>query len=80
MSSQPRTDAKTVEPGSIDELIRVLALHLRYSGAPPVALVQDLSKLGLAPARIAELPGTRPNTVRHQKRGTRPEWPLARKN
>ncbi len=80
MSPQPKTDAKTVDPGSVDELTRVLALHLRYSGAPQVALVHDLTKLGLSPARIAELLGTTPNTVSQQKRDKRPDWPPARKH
>jgi hypothetical protein len=80
VSPQPKTDAQGVEPGSVDELTRVLSLHLRYSGAPQVALVHDLTKLGLAPARIAVLLGTTPNTVSQQKRDKRPEWAPARKN
>lgn len=67
--------ATTVEPGSIDELVRVIILQLRYSGAPQGALVHDLSKLGLAPARIAELLGTKAPTVRQQKTEKRPSWP-----
>jgi predicted transcriptional regulator len=38
-------------------------------------MVHDLSKLGLAPARIAELLGTTANTVSQQKRKARPAWP-----
>jgi predicted transcriptional regulator len=59
----------------VDELVRVLALHLRYGGAPQGALVHDLSSLGLAPARIGELLGTSSNTVSQQKREKRPVWP-----
>jgi hypothetical protein len=65
----------SVEPGSVDELVRVLALWLRYSGAPQGALVHDLSDLGLSPSRVAELLGTKPGTVSTQKGQKRPEWP-----
>jgi hypothetical protein len=68
-------NAAALEPGSVDELIRVIVLGLRYSGAPQGALVHDLSKLGLQPARIAQLLGARGDTVRHQKREKRPAWP-----
>jgi hypothetical protein len=68
-------EAPAVEPGSIDELVRVIALALRYQGAPQGTMVHDLSKLGLAPARIAELLGTTANTVSQQKRKARPAWP-----
>lgn len=81
MSLQPKgakKDDTVVEPGSVDELTRVLALALRYSGAPQGALVHDLSKLGLAPARIAEMLATTPNTVSQQKRQKRPAWPAER--
>lgn len=79
MSSQREKDSNAVEPGSVDELTRVMALHLRYSGAPQGALVHDLSKLGFRPGRIAELLGTTPNTVSQQKRDNRPVWPVERK-
>jgi hypothetical protein len=82
MSTQPKgpkKDGAAVEPGSVDELTRVLALALRYSGAPQGALVRDLTKLGLAPARIAELLATTSNTVSQQKRQKRPAWPAERK-
>lgn len=72
----PRSSKKDqVEPGSIDELVRVLALSVRYQGAPQGALVHDLSKLGLSPTRIAVLLGTTSNTVSQQKRKARPAWP-----
>jgi hypothetical protein len=63
-----------VEPGTVDELVRIMALDLRYRGIPQVVLVHDLSGLGFAPARIAELLGTTPNTVSQQKRAARPKW------
>lgn len=66
---------EAVQPGSVDELVRVLTLQLRYQGAPQGALVHDLSDLGLTPARIADLLGTTRNTVSQQKRGKRPDWP-----
>jgi hypothetical protein len=64
-----------VEPGSVDELVRVLALALRYQGVPQGVLVHDLTDAGLAPSRIAVLLGTTPNTVSQQKRQKRPKWP-----
>jgi hypothetical protein len=67
--------APKVEPGSIDELVCVLVLQLRYSGAPQGALAHDLSALGLSPSRIAELLDTSANTVSQQKRKKRPQWP-----
>jgi hypothetical protein len=63
-----------LEPGSVDELVRVLVLQLRYMGVPQGALVHDLSDLGLSPARIAVLLGTSANTVSQQKRKPRPRW------
>lgn len=74
----PKTDkaAASVEPGSSDELARVIVLQLRYQGVPQGTLVHDLSKLGLQPSRIAELIGATADTVRHQKREKRPAWPL----
>jgi hypothetical protein len=71
--AQKKTPA--VEPGSIDELVRIIALALRYLGAPQGTMVHDLSKLGLEPARIAELLGTTANTVSQQKRQKHPAWP-----
>lgn len=67
-----------VQPGSLDEIARILVLQLRYQGAPQGALVHDLSKLGLAPARIAELLGAKAATVRQQKTEKRPAWPSDR--
>lgn len=64
-----------VEPGSVDELARVVLLALRYTGVPQGTLVHDLSALGLAPARIAVLLGASPKSVSAQKGQTRPDWP-----
>jgi hypothetical protein len=63
-----------VEPGSVDELVRLIALDLRYRGIPQGVLVHDLTGLGFAPSRIAELLSTTPNTVSQQKRAARPKW------
>jgi hypothetical protein len=71
--AQKKTPA--VAPGSIDELVRIIVLALRYQGAPQGTMVHDLSKLGLEPARIAELLATTANTVSQQKRKARPVWP-----
>jgi hypothetical protein len=65
----------TVQPGSIDELVHVVVLFLKYQGIPQGVLVHDLSKVGLTPARIASLILTTPNTVSQRKREKRPEWP-----
>ena len=72
-AKEPKSDP--VEPGSVDELTRVMALWLRYTGVPQGALVHDLSKLGLTPARIAQLLGADPGAVRAQKSQKRPAWP-----
>jgi hypothetical protein len=64
------------EPGSIDELVRVAVLFLKYQRAPQGAMVHDLTAAGLAPTRIAELLGTTPNTFSQQKREKRPKWPV----
>lgn len=63
-----------VEPGSVDELTRMLALTMKYE-IPQGVLVHDLSKAGFTPKRIAELLGTSPNTVSQTKRQKRPKWP-----
>jgi hypothetical protein len=68
-------EARKVEPGSVDELARILVLWLKYTGAPQGALVHDLSAAGLLPARIADLLGADANSVRSQKGQKRPAWP-----
>ena len=75
IAAKGKAKLASVEPGSLDELIRLVALQLRYGGAPQRALVHDLSALGLAPVRIAELLDTSANTVSQQKRKKKPEWP-----
>ncbi len=67
--------APEVEPGTVDELVRITAVALRYQGIPQGVLVHDLSDAGFAPTRIASLLGTTPNTVSQQKRQKRPKWP-----
>jgi hypothetical protein len=64
-----------VEPGSVDELTRIIALALRYQGIPQGTLVHDLTSAGLQPARIATLLNTTSNTVSQQKREKKPAWP-----
>lgn len=70
-----KKQAPAVEPGSVDELTRVLALTLKYQEIPQGVLVHDMSSAGMSPARIAELLGTTRNTVSQAKRGKRPKWP-----
>jgi len=76
-TTKPRPARKTaeVEPGSIDELVRVLALTLRYSDVPQGVLVHDMVRAGWGPTRIADLLGTTPNTVNQQRRRKPPKWP-----
>jgi hypothetical protein len=64
-----------VEPGTVDELTRVVALALRYQGIPMGVLVHDLSDAGLPPARIATLLNTTNASVSQQKYAKRPVWP-----
>lgn len=71
----PEPKPPVVEPGSIDELVRVTVLALRYQGIPQGTLVHDLGAQGLTPARIGELLDAKANTVSQQKRRARPPWP-----
>lgn len=70
--------AEAVEPGSVDELTRVVVLLIRYLGVPQGTLVHDLSGLGLGPSRIAQLLDAPNDSVRSQKRQKRPDWPRER--
>lgn len=70
-----RAEKHTVDPGSVDELVRIAVLFLKYQGAPKGTLAHDLSDAGFTPARIAELIGTTPNAVSQYKRSARPAWP-----
>jgi len=53
MPTTKKQDESMVQPGSIDELTRILALLLKYHGVPQGTLVHDMSKAGLSPTRIA---------------------------
>jgi hypothetical protein len=75
MPATKKQDESMVQPGSIDELTRILALFLKYQGVPQGTLVHDMSKAGLSPTRIASLILTTPNAVSQQKRAKRPDWP-----
>ncbi|MGZ6609350.1 MAG: hypothetical protein ACXVFI_20050, partial [Solirubrobacteraceae bacterium] len=67
--------AAEAEPGSVDELTRIIVLALRYQGIPQGVLVHDFSDAGVPVGRIAALLNTTPNTVSQQKRSKRPLWP-----
>ena len=70
-----RKKADEAEPGSVDELTRIVALALRYQGIPMGALVHDLSDAGLPPGRIATLLNSTSASVSQQKYAKRPVWP-----
>jgi hypothetical protein len=70
-----KANLSEVEPGSVDELTRVISLALRYQGIPQGVLVHDLSDAGVPVGRIATLLNTTNNTVSQQKRKKRPAWP-----
>jgi predicted transcriptional regulator len=72
---KPAKKTPEVEPGSVDELTRIVAVALRYQGIPQGVLVHDLSDAGLPPARIATLLNTTSATVSQQKYLKRPVWP-----
>lgn len=67
--------ANEVEPGSTDELARILLLWMRYNGVPQGALVHDLTALGMTSSRVAQLLGVESGSVRAQKSQKRPKWP-----
>ena len=74
--ARPRRSAASpeVEAGSTDELVRLIALQLKYR-VPQAVLIHDLSDAGLGPVRIASLLQITPNTVTKAKGRKRPEWP-----
>jgi hypothetical protein len=72
------TQQPEVEPGSVDELVRILVLDLRYR-TPQNVLIHDMSSLGLEPKRIAELLATTPGVVSTTKGRARPDWPAEAK-
>ena len=49
-----------------EEIVRLLVLHLRRSVESQAQAIEELSKAGFAPARIAVLLGTTANTVNVQ--------------
>jgi DNA-binding NarL/FixJ family response regulator len=48
---------------SIEEVVRLLAIQLRRETESQAQAIQELSRAGFGPTRIAELLGTTPNTV-----------------
>ena len=52
-----------VEPGSSDEVARLLAVLIRIQLPTQADSIRELGKIGLGPKRIAELLGTTANTV-----------------
>jgi hypothetical protein len=47
----------------IEELVRLMAIDLRLRLGSQGEVIQELSRAGFGPSRIAELIGTTPNTV-----------------
>jgi DNA-binding CsgD family transcriptional regulator len=50
-----------VEP--LEELVRLLAIQLRRGAASQAQAIEEMSRAGFGPTRIAELLGTTSNTV-----------------
>jgi DNA-binding CsgD family transcriptional regulator len=50
-----------VEP--LEEIVRLLAIQLRKDAESQAQAIQEMSRAGFGPTRIAELLGTTPNTV-----------------
>lgn len=46
-----------------EEIVRLLAIQLRRNAESQAQAIEELSKAGFGPSRIAELLGTTPNTV-----------------
>lgn len=74
MTVEAKETSQSVEPGSVDELARIIVLAMRYMGVPQGTLVHDLSALGLKAPRIAALLATKRTSVNAQKSQKRPEW------
>jgi hypothetical protein len=49
-----------------EEIVRLLAIQLRRSVESQAQAIDELSRAGFKPTRIAELLGTTPNTVNVQ--------------
>jgi DNA-binding CsgD family transcriptional regulator len=47
----------------LEEIVRLLAIQLRRSTESQAQAIEDLSRAGFGPTRIADLLGTTPNTV-----------------
>lgn len=47
----------------IEEVVRLLAIQLRREAESQAQAIEEMSKAGFGPSRIAELLGTTPNTV-----------------
>jgi DNA-binding CsgD family transcriptional regulator len=50
-----------VEP--LEEVVRLLTIQLRRSTESQAQAIEEMSKAGFGPSRIAQLLGTTPNTV-----------------
>jgi hypothetical protein len=50
-----------VEP--LEEVVRLLAIQLRREAESQAHAIEEMSRAGFGPKRIAELLGTTPNTV-----------------
>lgn len=47
----------------LEEIVRLLTVQLRRDSVSQAQAIEELSKAGFGPSRIAELLGTTPNTV-----------------
>lgn len=47
----------------LEEIVRLLAIQLRRSTERQAQAIEELSRAGFGPTRIADLLGTTPNTV-----------------
>lgn len=47
----------------IEEVVRLLAIQLRRETESQAQAIEEMSRAGFGPTRIAELLGTTPNTV-----------------
>lgn len=52
------------EPGSLDEVARLLALLVRLQVNSQTQAILELSRIGIGPSRVAELLGTSAATAR----------------
>jgi hypothetical protein len=47
----------------LEEIVRLMAIQLRRDVGSQAEAIEEMSKAGFGPTRIAELLGTTPNTV-----------------